>query len=175
MKLPSSCLRPNNFASCNEFARGFPDRRRPGRHLSPSQRPAVVVAAVVLIGLSGWSSDVGGLVAPWLPWAGFGDVEPRHALMIVGVMLLQLATANQLVRLVLTAVGAVRPPGQPQPSDRLKGGRLLGPMERLPIVGLGLSGQLAIASAVVAAKGIIRFPELTAQRRESGEGPASTR
>jgi hypothetical protein len=74
------------------------------------------------------------------------------------------------LRLVLASVGAVKPAGQPQPSDRLKGGRLLGPMERLLILGLGLGGQLAAATAVVAAKSIIRFPELNAQKaRENGD------
>ena len=66
--------------------------------------------------------------------------------------------------------GAVRPAGEPQPSDRLKGGRLLGPMERLLILGLGLGGQLAAATAVIAAKGIIRFPELNSQRHEGDSG-----
>ena len=77
----------------------------------------------------------------------------------------QRKTGNRLVRLVLASVGAVRPTGQPQPSDQLKGGRLLGPMERLLILSLGVGGQVAAASAVVAAKGIIRFPELNAQKR----------
>ena len=90
--------------------------------------------------------------------------------MVVGVVLLQLVTGNQLVRLVLGSVGAVKPAGEPQPSDKLKGGRLLGPMERLLILGLGLGGQLAAATAVVAAKSIIRFPEINAQKaRENGE------
>ena len=89
--------------------------------------------------------------------------------MVVGVVLLQFVTGNQLVRLVLGSVGAVKPEGQPQASDRLKGGRLLGPMERLLILGLGLAGQLAAATAVVAAKSIIRFPEINAQKaRENG-------
>ena len=89
--------------------------------------------------------------------------------MVIGVVLLQLVTGNQLVRLVLGSVGAVKPAGEPQPSDRLKGGRLLGPMERLLILGLGLGGQLAVATAVVAAKSIIRFPEINAQKaRENG-------
>src|SRR4029079_17016124 len=61
-------------------------------------------------------------------------------------------------------VGAVKPEGQPQPSDKLKGGRLLGPMERVLIVGLGLAGQLAAATAVGAAQSIIRFPESNAQK-----------
>jgi hypothetical protein len=37
-------------------------------------------------------------------------------------------------------------------------------MERLLILSLGVGGQVAAASAVVAAKGIIRVPELNAQR-----------
>jgi len=132
--------------------------------------PLVVfgVAAGLLILLSGWSSDVDGLVARWPSWVGL-SVGPDQLLMVVGVVLLQMVTGNQLVRLVLGSVGAVKPAGEPQPSDKLKGGRLLGPMERLLIVGLGLAGQLGAATAVVAAKSIIRFPEINAQKaRENG-------
>ena len=136
--------------------------------------PLVVFAAAVglLILLSGWGSDVAGLVARWSTWAGLpgaGSVDPNGVLMVIGVVLLQMVTGNQLVRLVLGTVGAIKPAGEPQASDRLKGGRLLGPMERLLILGLGLGGQLAVATAVVAAKSIIRFPEINAQRaRENG-------
>jgi hypothetical protein len=132
--------------------------------------PVVVfgVATGLLIVLSGLGSDVTAVVARWPDWAGIA-VAPDRLLMIVAVVLLQVVTGNQLVRLVLGSVGAVKPVGQPQPSDRLKGGRLLGPMERLLILGLGLSGQLAAATAVVAAKSIIRFPEINAQKaRENG-------
>jgi hypothetical protein len=129
-------------------------------------------AAGLLIVLSGWGSDVDGLVRRWASWTGLPGVEgvdPDRLLLVVGVVLLQLVTGNQLVRLVLGSVGAVKPAGEPQASDRLKGGRLLGPMERLLIVGLGLAGQLAAATAVVAAKSIIRFPEINAQKaRENG-------
>ena len=130
------------------------------------------IALATLILLSGWASDVSGLVERWSSWVqmpGVGGVSPGRLLMVVGVVLLQFVTGNQLVRLVLGSVGAVKPEGQPQPSDRLKGGRLLGPMERLLILGLGLAGQLAAATAVVAAKSIIRFPEINAQKaRENG-------
>jgi hypothetical protein len=132
--------------------------------------PLLVFAAAVaaLILLSGWDSDVSGLIAHWPAWAGI-HVNPDRLLMIIGVAVLQLATGNQLVRLVLGSVGAVKPVGEPQPSDKLKGGRLLGPMERLLVFGLGVAGQLAAATAVVAAKSIIRFPEINAQKaRENG-------
>lgn len=133
---------------------------------------AVFAAALVLLTvLSGWSSPVGGAFARWSGWVQLPltHVTPTRLLMAIGVVLVQFATGNQLVRLVLGSVGAVRPAGEPQPSDRLKGGRLLGPMERLLILSLGVGGQVAAASAVVAAKGIIRFPELSAQKERNGE------
>ncbi len=127
-------------------------------------------ALALLAVLSGWSAPAGGVVARWSAWVHLplGHVTPTRLLMLLGVVLVQFATANQLVRLVLGSVGAVRPAGEPQPSDRLKGGRLLGPMERLLILSLGVGGQVAAASAVVAAKGIIRFPELNAQTNRNG-------
>jgi hypothetical protein len=139
------------------------------RHAAPL---AVFAAALaLLIVMSGWSSAVNGLVARWSSWVHLplDHVTPIRLLMVVGVVLVQFATGNQLVRLVLGSVGAVRPAGEPQPSDRLKGGRLLGPMERLLILSLGVGGQVAAASAVVAAKGIIRFPELNAQKDRNGD------
>ena len=71
--------------------------------------------------------------------------------MLVGVVLVKFATANQLVRLVLGYWERYVRAGAPQ-SDRLKGGRLLGPLERLLILSLGVGGQVAAAGAVVAAK-----------------------
>ena len=136
--------------------------------------PLVLFAGVlaVLMLLSGLASPVGGPVRAWSNWTtlpGLDTVDPGRLVMVVGVVLLQLATGNQLVRLLLGSVGAVKPAGEPQASDRLKGGRLLGPMERLLIVGLSLAGQLTAATAVVAAKSIIRFPEINAQKvRDNG-------
>lgn len=134
------------------------------------QAAALTVFGVGVLGLSllsGWASPAAGLLTRWLDWVGLAAVPPDRALLILGALLLQLSTGNQLVRLVLGTVGVIRPAGEPQPSDRLKSGRLLGPMERLLILGLGLGGQPAMAAAVVAAKGIIRFPELNAQRKDT--------
>ncbi|WP_156687964.1 hypothetical protein [Mycobacterium sp. Marseille-P9652] len=143
---------------------------RTGRH-QRSPLAVMMVALVALIMLSGLGSHAGGAAWRWVHWVALplGAVTPTRLLMVVGVVLLQLATGNQLIRLVLGAVGAVRPAGQPQPSDKLKGGRLLGPMERLLILSLGLGGQVGAAGAVVAAKGLIRFPELSAQKGRNGE------
>ncbi|MEO5919709.1 MAG: hypothetical protein ABIQ01_01060 [Pseudolysinimonas sp.] len=43
----------------------------------------------------------------------------------------------------------------------LKGGRFLGPIERIMILALGLAGQFGAIAAVVGAKSIIRYPEIS--------------
>jgi hypothetical protein len=91
-----------------------------------------------------------------------GDVGARTFLVVSGVALLQLSTGNLLVRLLLDATGV--PAGSNEKT--LRGGRLLGPMERLFILVLALAGQLTAASVVVAAKGLLRWPELRGSREE---------
>lgn len=128
--------------------------------------PLAVLAGggVVLLVGSGAASTAEGDFARWLDWAGFtlagADPSPDHVLLVAGLLVVQVATANHVVRLVLTQIGALGPPGSAQASDRLRGGRILGPMERLIILGLGLAGEVTAASLVIAAKGLIRWPEL---------------
>src|SRR5690606_32592390 len=97
-----------------------------------------------------------------------------QVLLVIGGLLIQLSTGNIIVRLVLAHIGALRPAGVPQPADTLKGGRLLGPMERIFILGLGLAGQVTAAGLVIAAKGLIRFPELQAQAKADSADPTAT-
>jgi hypothetical protein len=118
------------------------------------------------------TSSAGSPVADWLggtPLPVLSGLDVAHALMLVGVLLVQMSTGNVIVRLVLRATGTVDPSrGVAHDATRMiKGGRLLGPMERLFILGLGYAGHLTAASAVIAAKGLIRFPELQS-KRESG-------
>lgn len=74
-----------------------------------------------------------------------------------------LATPDPRLRAVLERRWAVpsRHPGQ------MRGGRLIGPLERWLIVGLALVGAQGIVAALMAAKGIVRFPEIS---KNSGEG-----
>ena len=60
---------------------------------------------------------------------------PTKALLVAGLVLVQLSTGNLVVRLVLRSIGALRPPGT-EPSEEIRGGRLLGPLERVLILGL---------------------------------------
>jgi hypothetical protein len=125
--------------------------------------------ALALVVMSGLASAPGGLLRDWLAWADLpfaGHLTVDRLLLVTGFLVANLATGNVIVRLVLVSVGALRPSAnavhahQTQPSEKLKGGRLLGPMERIFILGLGLAGQITAASIVIAAKGLIRFPEL---------------
>ena len=47
------------------------------------------------------------------------------------------------------------------PALQLRGGRLIGPLERLLLLSLVRSGLYVVAGAVIAAKGIVRFPEIS--------------
>lgn len=64
-------------------------------------------------------------------------------------------------------MASVRSAAEPESGPALKGGRLIGPLERLLIVVLAFSGAPAIIAALAAAKGIVRFPEI-AEDRGSG-------
>lgn len=137
---------------------------------------------VAILALSPWASRAGGLLGRWLrdtDTSWLGDPSAGRALLLVGAVLLQLSTGNVLVRLVLRATGSMNPNRAIPPADArlleapphtLKGGRLLGPMERVFILGLGLAGQFTAASIVVAAKGLLRYPELSAAK-DDRRGP----
>ncbi|MCS0499378.1 hypothetical protein [Protaetiibacter mangrovi] len=52
----------------------------------------------------------------------------------------------------------------PRAHNELAGGRVIGPIERILLVALMLSGNAVIVAALVAAKGVVRFPEISADR-----------
>lgn len=145
------------------------------RGLAAGGRPWVPLALlgsalVVAVGVAPLAGTAGGPLGQWLgatPVPVLGDLTADEALVLLGVVLLQLSTGNVVVRLVLAATHTVNPARQGSPGDpstRLKGGRLLGPMERLFILSLGIAGYVTAASVVVAAKGLLRFPELQSRR-----------
>jgi hypothetical protein len=146
--------------------RGF----RTGRAWVPLLVLAGALALAVLV--SGAAPAADGLLGRWLGGVGLPVLDgltADRALVLLGVVLVQMSTGNVVVRLVLAATRTVNPAREGTPSDpatRLKGGRLLGPMERLLIVGLALAGQVTAATVVVAAKGLLRFPELQARREQ---------
>jgi hypothetical protein len=142
------------------------------------ERRAVVPLAILTAGvavavlLSGQAAVASGPFADWIEQSRapvLSGLTPDRALLLLGAVLLQLSTGNVLVRLVLSATGTMRPDttgGLQGPARTLKGGRLLGPLERLFILGLGLAGNLTAAAVVVAAKGLLRWPELSSPQEQ---------
>ena len=138
--------------------------RRPGARVGGALG-VLAVGIAVLVGFSGSVGPVAGPLADWLSWTAvprWPGLDADLALLIAGLFLVQLSTGNLLVRLALGWGGGPDGPGTHRPVTRLRGGRLLGPMERVFILGLGLAGQLTAAGIVIAAKGLIRWPELQA-------------
>jgi len=112
-----------------------------------------------------------GLIDRWLDAATFPGLETVSAdrlLLVLGAFGLQLSTGNVLVRLVLKSTGTINPGKDGgMPPTQLKGGRLLGPLERIFILALAMGGQVTAASIVVAAKGLLRFPELSSRQEQA--------
>jgi hypothetical protein len=132
---------------------------------------AVFLASLVgAIACSGLAPSAAGPLARWLESLAIADLSAVPAdrfLLLFGAFAIQLSTGNVLVRLVLKATGTINPRSDGgMPPTQLKGGRLLGPLERIFILALALGGQVTAASVVVAAKGLLRFPELSSRHEQ---------
>jgi hypothetical protein len=130
------------------------------RHDSSAGVALLAVAVVLLVSASGWWSFGDAPAQGWyddLPIPRLIDVPIDRAALGLGVVLFLCTAANVVVRRVLQATG---PQVLAQGAD-LKGGRVLGPLERWFVLACALSGNLAAIAIVVAAKGILRFPEIS--------------
>ncbi len=99
-------------------------------------------------------------IADWyhdLPVGGLAGVRLDQAALALGILLFLGTAANVVVRQALRATG----PQVLAEENSLKGGRLLGPLERWLVFAFALSGNLGALGALVAAKGILRFPEIS--------------
>lgn len=123
---------------------------------------AVTLAVVAF----GQVSPGRGFLARWydsLQVPALDGVDFEHFVVAFACLVFLHSSANVIVRLVLAESG----PHVLESEESLKGGRILGPIERWFIFALALAGQLAAIAAIVAAKGIVRFPEIS---RNDGTG-----
>jgi hypothetical protein len=120
---------------------------------------AMAVLLLGLIAAAGAADPIGGSLASWysnLPFAFAESVELGQFVLALGTGLFLLASANRIVRYVLQAAGTPAEIGE----RSLRGGRLLGPMERLIVAATILAGDSVGVALVIAAKGLLRFPEI---------------
>jgi len=120
-----------------------------------------ITALLGAITISGSASRVEGDLAHWYEQLPFDFVSSKaipvdQFVLGVGAFLFLLATSNQIVKLVLASTDAKNL----EENELPRGGRLLGPMERLIVAAAVVAGDPAAAGFVVAAKGLLRFPEV---------------
>jgi hypothetical protein len=134
------------------------DRRPPGgKPLLPLAWVAGVF--VVLFSISSLGDEIQGPLRGWyvgLDFAFTSHLDVDQFVLACGAALFALASCNRVVVLVLGLAG----PTLKEEDSSLKGGRLLGPMERLIVGAAILAGEPAAAAIVIAAKGVLRFPEI---------------
>lgn len=106
----------------------------------------------------------------WASYRPGESVSIDVAVLVVGCLVFLLESGNAVVRIALRSEMGDRATGE---GDRatgeaapptLKGGRLIGPLERILVFVLTLTGAYTLLAAVLAAKGIVRFPEISRDR-----------
>jgi hypothetical protein len=130
----------------------------PRIHPWPIVGLALVVATILAMNSSlpegrGWLVD-------WYSTLGLRMLEgvsfERFALAAASFLFL-CESANIIVRMMISGSDKQMMSHE----ESLKGGRILGPIERIFILAMGLGGEFLAVAAVVAAKGILRFPEIS--------------
>jgi hypothetical protein len=118
------------------------------------------ITALLALPIRGGVAAAPSRLGAWLEgsrWLAAAGLDAGELLLVLGGAVVLLATANVLVRGVLLATGVELP----QAEGELRGGHLIGPLERLLIYGLALAGQWTGAALIASAKSLLRFPELT--------------
>lgn len=154
--------------------------------LMPSTKDAAIASfwpviglAVAVVALVVWAP---GVAEGWMEVDAAGPAAFGKAVLALGVACFLLESANIVVRVALQSersdaadvvatapvirrglMARLRRPAPPEPAvptKQLRGGRLIGPLERLFVVGLIFTSAVALLAAFIAAKGIVRFPEI---------------
>ena len=136
----------------------------PPKYSAPAYPLAWILMVVIgAVAVTGSRDPVSGPLERWytnLPFAATQSISVDQFLLGASAGLFLLASANRIVRLVLEAAGTPVSAGE----TALKGGRLLGPMERLVVAAMVLAGDLTGPAVVIAAKGLLRLPEIRTNR-----------
>lgn len=136
---------------------------------SPRWAGSSLAVAVVLVGgaVAATVLTVRPSEAPSAESLPPAQLDAAGALVLVGVALCLVGTANVAVRLLLRIADV----NSVAAANRLRGGRVIGPLERLVLFGLGLAGGWIAAGFVLAAKSLLRLSEL----RAGGDPPGPSR
>ncbi|WP_203135684.1 hypothetical protein [Microbacterium sp. JZ31] len=154
----------------------MPDRGNSPASIWPAAGLGVLSAVALLAVPVDYGTGMGRHVEVDSP---LGVLTLPGVILMLGALAYLLEAANVVVRAALereniapdpvpgetqTVVGADgRPTVMPKlgPGQVMKGGRLIGPLERAIVFGLTLAAAYPLLAAFIAAKGIVRFPEIS--------------
>jgi hypothetical protein len=152
---------------------------------------AVAAALIAFVVWDRTGQSLHGFVVDWhatAPSRVIRDLALPVLVVGVGVVLFLIESANVLARFVLRSARVESDTEPTDSSDRkkwlttrlfdgkrpdvedLRGGRLIGPLERLLILALSLGGFFPIVVGIIAAKGMVRFPEISNDVPGGSEG-----
>lgn len=138
------------------------------KRAKPEYALAIVIGTILALGAASGSADpVGDKLRIWyanLDFGFTGEIPVDQFVLGVGAACFLLATGNRIVRFLLLATE----PRLLKSEGTLRGGRVLGPMERMIIAASVVSGGIAGAGFVIAAKGLLRFREIRGAEESSG-------
>lgn len=159
----------------------FPSGRDPRLSFWPAVALGLFAIAAVMAAPARAAAGIFGDRAALGP---IGDVPFDLLVLGAGVGVVMLETGNEIVRAALSSerlpidevpVGEMAVPeasdssGEPVPAASgapatFRGGRLIGPLERVLVLMLTLALAYSLLAAMLAAKGIVRFPEISRDR-----------
>lgn len=143
-------------------------RRESARGGRMAQRMALFAMLALALGLatglvlSGqWADILGDRLDRWLldlPYPVLASADVGSFSLAAGAVVFLASSANGVVRMALRVAGG---PQVEEQAEVLRGGRVIGVLERVLIFGLAVTGELGAAALVATAKGVLRFPELS--------------
>ncbi|MBF0816744.1 hypothetical protein ACH0AH_11695 [Microbacterium paludicola] len=153
----------------------MPDRGSSPASIWPAAGLGALSALAVVVVPAGYGVGAFGRVEIDSP---LGVLSLPAVILMLGTLSYLLEAANVVVRAALereniapdaepgetqTVVGPEGPTVMPKlgPGQVMKGGRLIGPLERAIVFGLTLAAAYPLLAAFIAAKGIVRFPEIS--------------
>jgi hypothetical protein len=136
-----------------------PERGPARAGLWPVALLALAAAACVVIAPG--RSRPGILGELWVSYRPADAVSVDVVVLVVGCLVFLLESGNAVVRIALRSEMGTREAPDETAAPTLKGGRLIGPLERILVFALTLAGAYTLIAAVLAAKGIVRFPEIS--------------
>lgn len=93
-----------------------------------------------------------------------GRLSEETVVLAAGLTLFLGVSSNALARAALKRETAPLGDVPAEPGPQLKGGRWIGPLERLTLAWLLIIGAYPAVAGLIAAKGIVRFPEIQADQ-----------